>query len=180
MTAFAWEELIGMRGRLPVLAALTAGLLLAGCGGGDKKASDEGSPGPSASPSAEPLSGTFSGGFHNVDNPPEGTGDITGTAKMEVDDDRTKVSVDVQGLAGKAVYVAHVHNDACAAADPGGAHYKFDPNGGDMPPNEIHLTLDNKDGHGTAEAQNDDQATSSARSVVIHLKRSAEDRKSVV
>ena len=178
---------MGMRVPRWGLALLASGVLLAGCGGGqDEDKGDDDSSSASPSPSAgddnssgEPgtLSGTFTGAFRKVDNPPEGTDDVKGTVEMEVGDDGTKVSVEVEGLEDKAVYVAHVHKDACAAADPGGAHYKYDPDGGDQPPNEIHLDVKNEDGKGTGEAENDDAATSEARSVVLHLKRAANAKK---
>lgn len=166
-----------MKTRLPILLLTAGSLLLAGCGGAksDDDTADT-APDASASPatSAGPVEGTFAGTFSNVPKPPAGTPDITGTAEMVVSSAGTKVSIKADGLDSKAVYVAHVHDDACAAADPGGMHFKFDLNGDDKPPNEIHLTtIKIKDKQGTAETTANEKATSDARSVVIHLKRAA-------
>lgn len=177
-----------MRGRVPVfrrgrsvLAVVAAGVLLAGCGGGgsgDEEDSDSASAEESPSASAEPgkADGTWAGDFHNVPNPPEGTAVVTGTAEMVVDDDGTKVTVDVEGLEEKASYVAFVYNDACAADEPGGEHYMFDPES-TAESNMIHLPIEIKDGKGTAEVKSDEPATTAARSVIIHLVRTPEAKK---
>jgi hypothetical protein len=165
-----------MNKRLPILLLAAGSLVLSGCGGSNDKDDDTTSPAASASPSTTPgpLQGTYTGAFANVPKPPEGAGEVTGTAEMVVSASGTKVTVTADGLDAKAVYVAHVHDDACAADDPGGEHYKFDPDGGDKPPNEIHITTIKVTGKkGTGEASVKGQATDDARSVVLHLKRAA-------
>jgi hypothetical protein len=171
-----------MWGRGPVLALVTAGVLLAGCAKGDDdtSASDSASAveSPPATVTPEPgkAEGTYAGDFHLVDNPPEDTKDVTGTAKMVVGDDGTEVTVDAAGLVDKASYIAFVYDDACAAAEPGGAHYVIDPDADDDSA-MIHLEIEVKDGKGTAEAKSDKQATTAARSVIIHLLRAADAKK---
>lgn len=51
-------------------------------------------------------------------------------------DGRTIVSVHIQGLAPTTTYGSHVHERACANGDAGG-HYRLDPAGAAVPPNEI-------------------------------------------
>jgi hypothetical protein len=148
---------------VPVAVAL----VLTGCGD-DKKSQT------TADESTSLPDGTYSGHFANVPNAPKGTKKITGMAEMVLSATGTKVTLTASGLDPKAVYVAHVHNDLCSAAEPGGAHYKYSPDGGDEPPNELHLmvTVDKK-GKGTASTTNPVKAGPSAKSVVIHLKRPA-------
>lgn len=169
-----------MRTRLPILLLTAGSLLLAGCGGAksDDDVADTASEA-SASPSATAgsLEGSFAGTFANVPKPPEGSPEVTGIAEMVVSGSETKVAIKADGLDSKAVYVAHVHDDACAADDPGGAHFKFDADGGDKPPNEIHIaTIKIKDKQGTGETSVKDKATGDARSVVIHVKRAAGEK----
>lgn len=175
-----------MRTRLPILVVTVGGLLLAGCGGGksDEDVADttleaSASPSASAGPGGA-VEGTFAGTFVNVPKPPAGSPDVTGTAEMVVSASGTKVTIKADGLDEKAVYIAHVHDDACAADDPGGLHYKFKPEGGDKPPNEIHIaTIKIKDKQGTGDASVKDKATGDARSVVIHVKRAAGEKADV-
>lgn len=150
-----------------------AALLLAGCGGGDKKAAA-----PTPLTSQTKGARVFGGAFANVKNAPPDSGAVVGTAEMIVADGRTRVTLLVTGLDNKALYVGHVHNDVCSAVDPGGAHFKFDPNGGDQPPNEIHLNIQfevnrqgDKLGAITSDVTADRAAGPDAKSVVIHLKR---------
>jgi hypothetical protein len=118
--------------------------------------------------------GTYSGSFANVADAPKGTKPITGKATMIISSSGTKVSLAATGLDPKAVYVAHVHNQACST-DEGGTHFKFDPKGPAAPPNEIWLTpvTVTPAGTGTASASADKKADSSAKSVVLHLTRPA-------
>lgn len=168
--------------RVPVLAVLTASVLLAGCAKGGDEGEDGGettaleTPAATATPEAREADGTYGGEFHLVDNPPEDTEDVTGVAKMVVGDDGTEVTLDVEGLVEKAQYVAFVYDDACAAQEPGGAHYVIDP---DAEGEEamIHLKIEIKDGKGTARTTSDARATTAARSVIIHMVRAADAKK---
>ncbi len=160
-------------GRTIALSA-TAALLLAGCGGGGDDKADQG---PSLVRGAQGTR-AFEGGFSNVKNPPQGTGAVVGTAEMIVGLGKTRVTILATGLDNKSLYVAHVHNGVCSATDPGGLHFKFDPNGGDQPPNEIHLGIqfevDRKGTKKTAITSDvtvDREAGAEAKSVIIHLKK---------
>lgn len=135
-------------------------LLIGGCGDGN--VNGEGGAG-----------GTFRGTFATVPAPPEGTKQGGGTAVMTITDAGTKLTIAPTGLDPEAVYVAHVHDDACSAADPGGAHFKFNRDAGDMPPNEIHIgtIAITKTGVGTGETTNEAKAGADAKSIVVHLKR---------
>jgi Cu-Zn family superoxide dismutase len=149
---------------IPVALTL---VLVAGCGKNSDKAST------TASDSQIP-DGTFKGHFAKVSIAPKGTGKIGGTAEMVLSAAGTQVTIAATGLDPKAVYVAHVHNAACSAPDPGGAHFKYTPTGGDEPPNEIHLAITvNAKGKGTAQTTNPVKAGPDAKSVVIHVKRPA-------
>lgn len=171
-----------MRRRVPVLTVLAVSLLLGGCakggdGDGDPgEATDLETPAATATPEAREAEGTYAGDFHLVDNPPEGTKDVTGTAKMVVGDDGTEVSLDVAGLVEKAQYVAFVYDDACAAQEPGGAHYVIDPDA-DGDKAMIHLKIEIKGGKGTATTKSGEKATTAARSVIIHMVRAADAKK---
>lgn len=159
------------------LAMVTAGLLLlGGCGkGGDKKTDD-------ALDSTSPGARNFQGRFENVSTAPAGAPKVTGLAEMTVADGRTRVDVLVAGLDGKSTYIAHVHSDVCSASDPGGAHFKFKSDGGDKPPNEIHIPIalavdttgapaSSGTKGGTGDVTVDGEAGSDAKSVVIHILR---------
>ncbi len=162
------------------LVALTAGsLLLGGCGKGSDSEDDDG---------VDALADdarNFLGQFANVPKAPDGSPEITGVANMTIAEGKTRVEVLVGGLDSKASYVAHVHNDVCSAADPGGAHYKFDADGGDQPPNEIHLSFADEPARagstappvstkgGEAEVTVDREVGPEAKSVVIHVLRAA-------
>jgi hypothetical protein len=82
----------------------------------------------------------------------------------------TDVSIALRGLRPNAKYLAHVHVGGCDQPDPGGPHFKFDPNGSDTPPNEIHLRLEtNATGGGSAQASSDRAIPpGAARSIVVH------------
>lgn len=139
-------------------------LLLAGCG--DDEGDDTAAEAPQIS------DGSFTGKFQKVAAAPKGTKKITGTAEMVLSAAGTQVSLTAAGLDPKAVYVAHVHADACSAADPGGPHFKYTPTGGDLPPNELHLPVSvSKKGKGSGQTTNAVKAGPEAKSVVIHLKR---------
>ena len=103
---------------------------------------------------------------------------IDGSAKITRSDAGTLVKAVVRGLEPGTTYAAHLHNEPCSAANPGGAHYKNDPAGPAMPPNELWLssTEDPMAGitanpggvaHGRGNA--DWVARPEAQSVVIHF-----------
>ena len=149
---------------------LTLALLLTGCGDDD---GDD-----TAAESPEISDGSFTGQFAKVSTAPKGVKKITGTAEMVLSASGTQVSLTAAGLHPKAVYVAHVHAEACSAADPGGPHFKYAPAGGDLPPNELHLPVSvSKKGKGTGQTTNAVKAGPEAKSVVIHLKRPAGAKK---
>lgn len=150
------------------LAAIPLALAVALTGCGDDDSDD------SAVESPQIPDGSSSGKFAKVATAPKGTKKITGTAEMVLSAAGTQVSLTAAGLDPKAEYVAHVHADACSAADPGGPHFKYTPTGGDLPPNELHLPVSvNKNGKGTGQTTNAVKAGPEAKSVVIHLKRKA-------
>jgi hypothetical protein len=132
-------------------------------------------PGPPPGPAPQALAvGSYTGTFSNVADAPAGTKPITGKATMVISARGTKVLLTADGLDPKAGYVAHVHNQPCAT-DEGGTHFHFDPNGPAAPPNEIWLTPVKVTplGKATAKATSRRKADSSAKSVVLHLKRPA-------
>ena len=152
----------------PIPLALT--VLLAGCGGddGDETATD----------SPQISDGSLTGKFAKVASAPKGTKKITGTAEMVLSASGTQVTITASGLDPKAAYVAHVHADACSAADPGGPHYMYTPNGGAMPPNELHLPVSvNDKGKGSGQTTNAVKAGPEAKSVVIHVSKKAGAKK---
>jgi Cu-Zn family superoxide dismutase len=144
-----------------------AALLLSACGDDKNEASN-------TSADTSVPDGTFSGKFALVSTAPKATKKITGTAEMVLSAAGTQVTLTAKGLDPKAVYVAHVHADSCSAADPGGPHFKYTADGGDEPPNELHMAITvAKNGKGTAQTTNPVKAGPAAKSVVIHLKRPA-------
>jgi hypothetical protein len=150
------------------LAAIPLALTLALTGCGD----DDGDQ--TAAEAPQIADGSFAGKFAKVSTAPKGTKKITGTAEMVLSAAGTQVTIAAAGLNPKATYVAHVHADACSAADPGGPHFKYTPTGGDLPPNELHLPVTvTKKGKGSGQTTNAVKAGPEAKSVVIHLKRGA-------
>ena len=103
---------------------------------------------------------------------------IEGIAQLKRTDDGTFAKVVVRGLEPGATYAAHLHNAPCSDANPGGAHYKNDPAGPAMPPNELWLssTADpmagitaNEDGVAHGRGSADWVARPEAQSIVIHF-----------
>ena len=80
----------------------------------------------------------------------------------------TTVTLRLHDLPPDTAFIAHVHEGPCYEA--GGPHYKHDPTGGDLPPNEIHLALTSDPG-GIAmmTVDNPQAADDRARSVVVHI-----------
>jgi len=139
--------------RFLLLAALALAVGLAACGGsGDGE---------------ETVAGTF----EPLVETPSAYKNVSGEAELTRSGGETTIALSVDGLAPDTEYMAHLHTGGCADTDPGGAHFKFDPEGGDMPPNEIHLSFtSNADGSGKAEVTSDQQVPAGeAGSVVLHL-----------
>lgn len=133
------------------LALVAAVVALAACGGDDE---DE-----------------RSGTFEVAADAPEGFEGASGTAEIVRSDDGTEVRLDAEGLEPNTEFASHLHAGSCDQPDPGGPHFKFDLDGSEMPPNEIHLPFtSDADGHGSAEASNDQRVPDEeGKSVVIHL-----------
>lgn len=152
------------------LTTLLAGVAIAGCG--ESKSFDvrtQTSTKSTANAStAAPT--TASGAFKLVPNAPRGYEELAGTAKLVRSDRGTKASITLAGLEPKVEYASHVHAGACDQPDPGGPHFKFDLNGADTPPNEIHLPfITDAEGRGAAEADNDQMVPEGeGRSIVVH------------
>ena len=114
-------------------------------------------------PNAEVESGTFV----LLDSRPPGYDEVTGQAFLARHDAGTTVSITLEGLAADTSFIAHVHEGLCS--ESGGDHYKFDPDGSDLPPNEIHLAfVSDGAGMGFMTAENDAVVSEDARSLVVH------------
>ena len=93
--------------------------------------------------------------------------EVTGTAQLAVHEDGTTVTLRLEHLPPNQPYMSHVHVDTCKVL--GGNHFKFDPQGGDRPPNEIHLAFTSQeDGSGFMTVENPHQAGEEARSIIVH------------
>jgi Cu-Zn family superoxide dismutase len=94
---------------------------------------------------------------------------ITGRAQMvRTADGKTTVTIHVAGLLPDTTYGSHVHQQACANGDADG-HYRFDPSGPAVPPNEIWPGFTtNASGVGTGNATVEGTAGPTAMSVVVH------------
>ncbi len=138
---------------VPLIAVLALAVGLAACGG-----SDDGE---------ETVTGTF----EPLVETPSAYKNVSGEADLTRADGKTTIAISVDGLAPDTEYMAHLHTGGCTDTDPGGAHFKFDPEGGDMPPNEIHLSFtSNADGSGKAEVTGDQEVPAGeAGSIVLHL-----------
>ena len=111
---------------------------------------------------------------------PEGTNlglEIRGVAQLLRTDDATYAMVTVRGLVPGTIYASHLHNAPCAAPALGGGHYRDDPAGPAMPPNELWLSssddpmggiLANAAGVAIGFGSADWVARSDAQSIVIH------------
>jgi hypothetical protein len=134
-----------------VAAALTLGL--AACGG------DGGSEETAVSGQFEPLSGA-----------PAVYSGLAGTAVLRRADGGTTASIRVSGLVANTPYMAHLHTGGCDQPEPGGPHFKFDPQGGDEPPNELHLgfVADAKGEGGARTGSDREVPLGEAGSIVLH------------
>lgn len=114
-------------------------------------------------PGADLVEGTFV----LLDTRPQGYEDLTGTAVLARHDAGTTVTLRLEGLLPGTDFISHVHDGSCA--DSGGDHYRFDPEGSDVPPNEIHLAFTSDiTGSGFMTAENDATVDDRAVSVVVH------------
>ena len=123
---------------------------------------------PTATP-AEDVEGAelVEGSFAVLETRPAGYDDVTGTAVLARHDGGTTVTIRLEGLKPDVAFISHVHVGTCD--ELGGDHYRFDPDGSDMPPNEIHLAFDSgSDGSGFMTAENDQTVDEQAVSVVVH------------
>lgn len=148
----------------PALATLVAGVVLAGCvtsshdGGGSAGAEPQAA--------AAPL-----GVFALLPNAPPAFVGLDGTAELtDGPEGGSDMSITLSGLKPNVRYLSHVHVGACDQPDPGGPHFKFDPNGRDAPPNEIHLRFgSNATGSATASAHSKRVLPDGAAgSIVVH------------
>lgn len=151
------------RGPLMLIAAalLALALTLAACGDDEDDGGTEAAEGETA----------LTGDFEMVEGAPEDTDPLSGTAELVVSDEGTTAEIQLQGLGPDTEYIAHVHEGGCDQPDPGGPHFKFDLNGSDMPPNEIHLPFSSDaEGGGSATATNEQAVPEpDGRSIVVHL-----------
>lgn len=154
-------ELGAPRKVLPALLALALAAGLAACGGD----SHSDSTGNGETQGGQPVSGPF----ELVPDAPAGYGALAGEATLERDGGTT-VSVRLSGLPQDKDFVAHLHSGNCGETDPGGPHFRFDPNGSEEPPNEIHLEFRSR-ANGTARASTASKRevpVGEAGSVVVH------------
>ena len=103
--------------------------------------------------------------------------EIDGVATIKRTASGTVVTARVRGLEPGTTYGAHLHNAPCSAPDPGGGHYKNDPAGPSVPPNELWLSSTNDpmagitaNSRGVARGRGEADwvARPEAQSVVIH------------
>src|SRR5262245_41686220 len=106
-----------------LLAALALTVGLVACGSDDS--------------SEETVAGTF----EPIVGVPAPYGDVSGEAELTPGDGETTTAISLDGLVPNTKYMAHLHTGGCGGEDPGGPHFKFNPQGGDEPPNEIHLSF---------------------------------------
>jgi hypothetical protein len=160
------------------LAALT--LIAAGCGGAATAGSSPSGPpaetmpsmapmmmgNPDATPAQEVAGATIEIGTFAPFTDAVGDG-TAGEVALARHDGGTTLTVSLRSLPPASDFIGHVHTGACA--DGGGAHYRHDPSGSDLPPNEIHIAFSSdSDGTGFMTVENATEATHAAASVVIH------------
>ncbi len=137
---------------LPLVAAVLA-LGLAGCGSdgtGEETA--------------------IRGDFKPLSGAPAAYSGLAGSAELQRADGGTTASIRLSGLVPDTPYMAHLHTEGCDQPEPGGPHFRFDPQGGEEPPNELHLgfVADGK-GEGSARtASGREVPAGEAGSIVLH------------
>jgi len=103
--------------------------------------------------------------------------EIDGVALLHRGADGTTGRVVLRGLEPGSTFAAHLHNQPCGAANPGGGHYQDTAGAGATPPNELWFssTSDptdgitaNRAGVAVGRASADWVARAEARAVVIH------------
>ncbi len=129
-----------------------------------------------ATPADEVDGEVARGAFTLLDTAPPGSDGVAGDAWLAQNDDGTTVTIRMDGLQDGVDYVAHLHAQACSV-DNGGAHFAFDPDGGEEPPNEVHLGFTaTSDGTGEATVTNDRRVEDLAPSIVVHPADSMDNR----
>lgn len=136
----------------PALATLLSGAALGGCAASNHSSGSDPSARHQTAAATAPL-----GAFALVPNAPSAFAGLDGTAKLTHGaDGGSDVSIALSGLRPNVRYLSHVHVGTCDQPDPGGPHFKFDPNGPDTPPNEIHLRFtSNATGNATTSAHSE-------------------------
>lgn len=170
-----------MKKRWIATGVATLALVGAGCGGPDDGATQATPPSATTGAMGDMRMGDASlvradrifdaevvtGPFELLDSAPVGYDTASGTAWLARHDEGTTVTVELNGLIPNSPHIAHVHAGSCTEA--GGPHFRFDPDGGDVPPNEIHLMFtSDADGDGVMTAENMQVAGGDARSLVVH------------
>lgn len=136
----------------------------AGMDGMDMSQMDE----PDATPADEVDGAVTTGSFTVLDTAPPGSDSVTGRAWLAQNVDGTTVTIRLEGLVPGESYVSHLHQQRCEV-DNAGDHFKFDPDGSDVPPNEVHLGfVADEDGAGTATVTNDQEVGDGAPAIVVH------------
>ncbi|VXC43389.1 superoxide dismutase family protein [Nocardioides sp. AX2bis] len=175
--------------RLRPAAVVAASLLLTltACGGSEDDAGAGGSGDmagmemsamndPDATPADEVDGDREKGEFVVLDTAPPGSDEVAGEAFLAQDDSGTTVTIRLIGLEPGVDYVSHLHDAGCAEGD-GGDHFKFDPDGGDVPPNEVHLGFTaTEQGTGQATVTNDQRVEDGAPSIVVHPAEATDNR----
>ncbi|MFT4745077.1 MAG: hypothetical protein ACI9AD_000926 [Nitriliruptoraceae bacterium] len=123
--------------------------------------------GSSAAPRADEVEGATlrQADFIVLDGAPKGFAGAGGTAFLALDG-ATTLTVDVMGLAADTAVIGHLHAESCATN--GGPHFKFDADGGDTPPNEVHIAATADDTGSFSISVTNEMAATDAMSVVIH------------
>ncbi|QWC86046.1 hypothetical protein KLP28_04790 [Nocardioidaceae bacterium] len=111
------------------------------------------------------------GEFAVLDTAPPGSEGVSGTSYVATEAPGapgTTWTVRLAGLQPDTEYVGHLHEQACGD-DAGGDHFKFDPAGSDVPPNEVHIgfTTDSE-GNGEATVTNETAVGDGVKASVIH------------
>jgi hypothetical protein len=123
---------------------------------------------PSATPAAQVAGARLrTSPFTLLNTRPPGLDNATGTAWLATHPGGTTVTVEMMGLKPGDTYPAHLHAQPCSQNN-GGPHFKFDPQGPAMPPNEVHLTLTADQGGHAFMTVTNQQAADGATSIVVH------------